>query len=374
MILRRYLVREVTTTFAAVIAALMLVFVAGRFADFLATAATGRIDPAFILELLLLRCVDALATLLPAALFAALVIALGRLDRDHEIVAMAAGGLGRAHLAGTVLLLGAGAAMVAGVLSLIAAPGTNQRYESLKAHARESAEVSQVAPGRFIRIGRNAPVFYVERLSGDRRTMERVFMHASHGGAAPSRGAASSGRADEVIFAPRARYLAGPDGPFVVIEDGRRYVGTPGEGEWSITRFGRYTIRVPPDDSGAVERSVESMPTPRLWNASGADRAAAAELQWRLSLPVLTVVLAGIAFPLALSGTARGPFERVVSGVASYLAYFGLVIAAVKAVESGDLSPALGVWPVHAGFAAIAAVLGLRSLHPLRRGGGRHAA
>ena len=361
MILRRYLVREVATAFAAVIATLMLVFVAGRFADFLATAATGRIDPAFILELLFLRCVDALATLLPAALFASLVIALGRLGRDHEIVAMAAGGLDRAHLAGTVLLIGAAAAAAAAALSLLAAPETNQRYESLKTRARESAEASQAAPERFIRFGRSAPVFYVERLSGDRRAMERLFMHAS------------SGRADEVIFAPRARYLAGAEGRFMVLEDGRRYVGIPGEGAWSITRFGRYTVRIPPDEPGAVRGSVESMPTPRLWSASGTDRAAAAELQWRLSLPVLTVVLAGIAFPLALSGAARGPFERLVSGVASYLAYFGLVIAAVKAVESGDLPPALGVWPVHAGFAALAAVLVLRHLHPVRRGEGRRA-
>ena len=204
--------------------------------------------------------------------------------------------------------------------------------------------------------------------------MKRLFMHASAGGPASFGGAASSSEgADEVIFAPRARYLAGPDGRFMVLENGRRYVGTPGGGQWSITRFGRYTVRIQPDESGAAGGSVESMPTPRLWNASGADRAAAAELQWRLSLPVLTVVLAGIAFPLALSGAARGPFERLVSGVAAYLAYFGLVIAAVKAVESGDLSPALGVWPIHAGFAAVAAALGLRNLRPRRRGAGRHA-
>ena len=372
MILRRYLVREVATAFAAVIATMMLVFVAGRLADFLATAATGRIDPAFILELVFLRCVDALATLLPAALFAALVIALGRLGRDREIVAMAAGGLGRAHLAGTVLLVGAGFAALAAALSLLAAPETNRRYESLKASARGSAEVSQVAPERFVRFGRTAPVFYVERLSGDRGVMERVFMHASAGGAASTGGAASAARADEVIFAPRARYLTGPDGRFVVLEGGRRYVGAPGGGEWSMTRFGRYAVRVPTDESGPPRGGVESMPTLGLWNTGGAERtAAAAELQWRLSLPVLTFVLAGIAFPLALSGAARGPFERLVSGIAAYLAYFGLVVVAVKAVESGDLSPAVGVWPVHAGFAAIAAALGVRGLHPARRGGGR---
>lgn len=146
MILRRYLIREVTAAFAAVIATLMLVFIAGRFADFMTTAATGRIDPAFIVELVFLRCVDALATLLPAALFAALVIALGRLGRDNEIIAMAAGGLGRAQLAGTVLLIGAGAAAASGALSLLAAPETNRRYESLDTRARASRPKSRRSP------------------------------------------------------------------------------------------------------------------------------------------------------------------------------------------------------------------------------------
>ena len=183
--------------------------------------------------------------------------------------------------------------------------------------------------------------------------MEHVFMHASHG---PS---------DEVILAPNARYVSRSDGRFVVLEAGRRYVGSPGGGEWSATRFERYTVRIRETETRSARDRTDAMSTPRLWVASRTDRAASAELQWRISQPLLTFVLAGIAF--ALSGTSRGRYDRLLLGAFYYLVYLGLVIGATQAIQSGDLPPAIGVWPIHAGFAALAAILFLRSLRPPRR-------
>ena len=353
MILRRYLARETVVAFAAVLATLMLVVIAARFANYLAAAAAGQIGRAFIFELVALKCVDALTPLFPASLFAGLVLALGRLDRDHEIVAMTASGLSRGALAGTMLSLGAGFAVTAGVLSLVAAPLVSERYESLKVHARDSADLSRIVAERFMHFGSADPVFYVERISGGDREMEQVFMHASHAGT------------DEVILAPNARYVSRTDGRFVVLEEGRRYVGTPGGGEWSTTRFERYTVRIRETETRTAQDRADTMSTPRLWVASRTDRAASAELQWRISQPLLTLVLAGIAF--ALSGRSRGRFDRLLLGAFYYLVYLGLVIGATQAIQSGELPPAIGVWPVHAGFAAVAAFLFLRSLRPPRR-------
>ena len=346
MILARYLTREMLTTFVAVLATLMLVVVASRFANYLAAAAAGEVARSYILELVGLKCVDALTPLLPASVFAALVLALGRLERDQEIVAMSAAGMSRAALARTVLAVGIGFAAVAGGLSLAAAPLVSERYESLKATARDSADFTRIVAQRFTRFGRSGPVFYVERITGDGHTMEEVFMHSS------------AGASDEVILAPRARYLSVPEGRFVVLEDGRRYVGAPGAGKWTITRFARYSVRLQDPKYASVGDRATTMTTARLWSAPAADRSAAAELQWRLSQPILTLVLAGAAF--ALSIASRGRFDRLLTGALFYLLYLGLVISAAKGVGSGHLPKEVGVWPVHAGFAAVVAILCLR--------------
>ena len=353
MILRRYLVRETVVTSAAVLATLMLIVIATRFANYLAAAAAGQIGRAFIFELVALKCVDALTPLFPASLFAGLVLALGRLGRDHEIVAMTAGGLSRGALAGTILLLGLGFAATAGVLSLVAAPAVSERYESLRIQARDSVDLSRIVSERFMHFGRAGPVLYVERISGRNREMEQVFMHMS------------DGETDEVILAPSARYVVGNDGRFVVLEGGRRYVGAPGAGRWSTTRFGRYTVRIRETEVRRTGDRSDAMSTPRLWVASRTDRAAAAELQWRLSQPLLTLVLAGIAF--ALSSASRGRFDRLLLGSFYYLAYLGLVVGTTQAIRSGGLPPEIGVWPIHTGFAAVASFLFLRALRPPRR-------
>ena len=359
MILRRYLVRETLVTFAAVLATLMLVVIAARFANYLAAAAAGQIGRAFILELVALKCVDALTPLLPASVFAGLVLALGRFDRDHEVTAMIAGGLSRGALAGTMFRVGLGFAAAAGLLSLVAAPLVSERYESLKAHARDSADLSRIVAERFMHFGRAGPVFYVERIRGGEREMEHVFMHSSQG------------PADEVILAPNARYVARDDGRFVVLEGGRRYVGTPGGGEWSSTRFTRYTVRIREAEVRTPKDRVDTMSTLRLWDAGSSDRVASAELQWRVSQPLLTLVLAGIA--IALSGTSRGRFDRLFLGAVYYLAYLGLVLGATQAIQSGDLPPLVGVWPIHGAFAATAILLFLRTLRaPRSRGRDRH--
>lgn len=357
MILRRYLVRETVVAFAAVLAILMLVVIASRFANYLAAAAAGQIARAFIFELVALKCVDALTPLLPASVFAGFVLALGRLDRDHEVVAITAAGMSRGGLAGTMFCVALGFAAAAGALSLVAAPLVSERYESLKAHALDSADFSRIVAERFMRFGRAGPVFYVERIRGVERVMEQVFMHVSQG------------EADEVILAPNARFVSREDGRFVVLEDGRRYVGAPGRGEWSTTRFARYTVRIRKTQARTAGNRASTMPTARLWEARGSDRAASAELQWRLSQPLLTLVLAGAA--LAFSGNSRGRFDRLVLGAVCYLAYLGLVLGATEAVESGDLPARIGVWPVHAGFAAAAALFFLRTLRAPRSRGRR---
>ena len=360
MILRRYLVRETVAAFAAVLATLMLVVIAARFANYLAAAAAGQIGREFILELMALKCADALTPLLPASVFAGFVLSLGRLDRDHEVVAMIVGGLSRARLAGTMLCVAFGFAAAAGALSLLAAPVLNERYESMKAHARDSADLSRIVAGRFMHVARLGPVFYIERIrGGGDRTMEQVFMHSSQSGA------------DEVILAPAARYVSREAGRFVVLEEGRRYVGIPGRGEWSTTRFARYTVRIRETPPRTATDRAETMPTAQLWEARATDPVASAELQWRLSQPLLTLVLAGIAF--TLSGGSRGRFDRLLTGSVCYLVYLGLILGATQAVQTGALPARVGVWPVHAGFAAVTAFLLLRALRAARGGGRRWA-
>ena len=78
-----------------------------------------------------------------------------------------------------------------------------------------------------------------------------------------------------------------------------------------------------------------------------------AELQWRLSLPLLVFIVTLMAVPLSRVNPRQGRFLKLLPAILLYMAYLTILIAARGALEKGKIPPALGLWWVHAIFLAI---------------------
>ena len=94
MIAERYVAREIAGVFVAVLAVLLFVYAASRFVRLLGEAALGRLPGEVLGQLVFVKLGTGLGVLLPLAFFVAVLLALGRLHRDGEEGAMAAGGIG----------------------------------------------------------------------------------------------------------------------------------------------------------------------------------------------------------------------------------------------------------------------------------------
>lgn len=352
MIIRRYLFREVLLSFAAVMGVLLLIFVSNRFVRYLAQATTGKISSELIFELLALQVVTHLGVLLPLALFISILLALGRLYRDSEVVAMTAAGVGLGGLAGHIFLLSVGFAMVAVGLSLYLSPRAASVKEAVYAQARNDAEVSGVVPGQFNTFDGDQ-IAYVEDMSPD-GTMQNVFVQVRRGGEL------------ELLLALRAhrRSTEGghgdgdsqdEDGDYIVLEDGYRYRGEPGTVDYVVTRFRTHAVRI--EQAAGVDRyrKLEAWPTRRLLDSSGPEPNA--EVQRRLSHPLSVLLLALLAVPLARTTQQHGKYAKLFLGVLVYFVYINAMSVTLKLVERGELSAAVGSWPVHGAVAALVAVL-----------------
>ena len=343
MILQRYLIREILQSTAAVLGVLVLVYASNRFARFLSDAASGLISGDLIFQLLVLKISQNLAVLLPVSLYFGVLIGLGRLYKDSEIVAMLASGVGvRRILQGVVWISMAFALLTLG-MSMYASPEIATKQAKLLARAKGEAEISGILPGRFKELSGGDRVFYAEELSPDRRTMRNVFVQVRQ----PDR--------QEIAVAQRAYLLVqGREGSrFVVLEDGHRYTGQPGGVNYVITRFEKHAVRIddPGDDPGY--RKLESIPSLELLQSGLPGYLA--ELQWRLSLPISVIVLAMLAVPLSRTSPRQGKYAKLFTAVIIYFIYNNAVGVAQKLVERGELHPWIGVWPVH----VLAALLAL---------------
>jgi lipopolysaccharide export system permease protein len=345
MIIQRYLFREVGQSFGAVLIVLLLIYVSFRFVRFFAEAAAGKLASNAIFELVGLKLVVNLAILIPLALYVAVLLALGRLHRDSEIVAMTAGGYGVTKVAVSVLWLALSFGALSAGLSLYLAPALSQMAAVMTKEARSSTHIGGVFPGRFKEYGPGDRVFYVETIHEDRRSMSNVFVQIR-----------DKERLD-VVFAERARHEIDADtgNRFMVMENGRQYQGQPGEANYAMTQFERYAVRLETGVQDREYRKPEAMPTSelllsdKLWHI--------AELQWRLSLPISTVLLTMFAVPLAHTVPGQGRALKLFTGVLVYFVYNNLLTVAYKSVESGALAPDIGVWIVHFGLALIVLVM-----------------
>ena len=344
MIIQRYLYREISYSFAAALSVLLLVYLSNRFVRFLAEAAAGKIPSDVIFQLLALKIIGNLVLFLPFALFLAILMALGRLHRDSEVVALTAGGIGLSRLAQNVLSLALGFGLAAAVLSLYISPRVAEYTEELHNRAEEQSEIIGVFPGRFKELSGSDEVVYVEDISPDRRRMHNVFVQTRQ-----------NSELKLLVSASAYQSTGNEDGRYIILENGYRYEGQPGALDYVITRFGRHGIRMSEGPSTSRHKKRETMTTTELLGAGGA--ADWAELHWRLSHPIAAVLLAMLAVAMSRSSQRQGKYGRLFLAILAYFIYSNLIGVAQKLVERGELAPFIGIWPVHGALALL--ILGL---------------
>jgi lipopolysaccharide export system permease protein len=78
------------------------------------------------------------------------------------------------------------------------------------------------------------------------------------------------------------------------------------------------------------------------------DLNSAAELQWRLAMPITAVLLALIAVNLVHVGPQRGRYTGLLSVVIVYFSYSNLLALGRTLIKRGEIPSGLGMWSVHA--------------------------
>ncbi|MDX1481658.1 MAG: LptF/LptG family permease, partial [Woeseiaceae bacterium] len=108
-----------------------------------------------------------------------------------------------------------------------------------------------------------------------------------------------------------------------------------------------------------------AMPTTELIGSTAAEEAA--ELQWRVSIPLATFILGLLAFPLSRSQPRQGRYGRIAIGLLVFIIYFNLLSAGRAWIENGTVTPEVGIWWVHGVMLLLALFLLARQNGWLRR-------
>ena len=334
--------REVLAAWLLVSGVLLIILLANQIAAVLQRAAVNQYPQGVVLELILLGMLQFLPVVLPFALLLGVVLAFGRLYHDSEMAAALACGASPLNLYVPVGLLAAAVTACLAWLTLSLAPNAIERTLNLRSAALRAGQFAPIAPGRFRMFGSGDAVVYAEDAKPD-GTLIKVFVQRSRGPVV------------EVAVAERARRTVTPDGFIITLYDCERFEGVPGSAEFRIMHFVEHEVPVQVPAFADVVHDMEAQPTAELLRSR--DPVMRAELQWRIAMPVMCIVLAVLAIRLSRLQPRQGRYDRFWIALLLYFLYFQLLSQGKSWIAHGVTPPALGLWWVHAVVVLLALVL-----------------
>ncbi len=350
MIVFRYLAREVLLTLSAVSAVLLVIIMSGRFIKYLAQAAQGLLDPSVLFLIMGYRIPGFLQLILPLGLFLGVLLAYGRLYLESEMTVLTATGMSQQRLLGYTLMPAALIAVLSAVLSFSLTPMGVREVASILQQQDALTEFDTLVPGRFQSMKDGARVTYAEDLAGGREELRGVFISDL------GKGVRGGDDKISILAAPTGRQQVLEDGSrYLILENGHRYDGNPGEADYRVMRYETYAVLLPKPSVALAASDREAMTTAEL--LASEQLKMKTELHWRLSIPLLAFVVTLLAVPLSRVNPRQGRFFKLLPAVFLYMAYLGLLIASRDALDKGRLPIALGMWPVHGLFLLIGLVL-----------------
>jgi lipopolysaccharide export system permease protein len=332
VIYQRYIISEIIKPAAAIFFVMAIIFVSYIAVSLMTEALSGALPLATVGYLLLLKTGMASEVLLPTTFYLAVIIALGRLYMDSEMTAFFACGLSITDVLKTVAILSLPASFLAGGASLYVRPECYEKIYQIMEEAQNDFDISRLIPKSFLEIQSGKMLFYAEDLQDADKVAKQVFVRTADN----DKRQIIQAKQMQQIWPNKAesRILRFSNGTLFEFK-------ITGE-DAKATRFEQADYPMSAENKTQSRYRHKAASTLHLLQSSGLDDIA--ELQWRLSVPLSTILLAVLGVPLSRSNPRKGKYAKIGVAIVIFAAYFQLFIVARTWVEKGKVPPTIGVW------------------------------
>ena len=302
---------------------------------------------------------------LPMAFLLGVLIGIGRLAGDSEIIALRACGVGPLSIYRPALA--AAGALSVGVFLLynLALPGANERLSRSLARVAATSVVNVVRPRTF-REARSGVTLYFDRAAADGRTLEGVFVKLGE----------EWERDQRVIVARRGALTLEGDRLWLDLFNSTLHEYDPNDPSRYRTNSSQAQrvliagdIWSSPAAAVSYEKSLRSqsltelIATAKRMRRSSPEnfRLAWVEIHKKLSIPFACLAFAVIGIPLAESARRGGRGSAFALSLAIIVLYYVLLSSGETWAQQGRLPPGVAIWIPNAVLLAVGAAAIARS-------------
>jgi lipopolysaccharide export system permease protein len=291
-------------------------------------------------------------------MFISVLLTLTRGWRDSEMVIWFGSGLSLTAWLRPVMIFALPQVAVIAALSIFISPWAAQMGVQYSTRIEARDDISRVSPGVFGETSGKDRVFFVESVSGETNTVQNVFVSSvqqSRPGVSMSR----TGRTETADNGDR----------FIVLENGKRYEGAPGEEQYRVTEFERYAARIETGENEEPEVTHKGLAT---WDlVQNPTPQNLGELLWRLGVPVSALVLVLLAIPMSFVNPRAGRSMNLLFALFTFVVYSNLLSVSQARVAQGRLDFGVGFWAVHLLMLALLVVMFAQRMQLIRMRIGR---
>lgn len=335
MIFQRALRRELLSTAGAVFTTLFTITITVMLIKILGQAAGGKVASADVIALIGFAALRYLPIILILTSFISVLVVVTRSYQDSEMVVWFASGISLTNWIRPVL--GFGLPIIAAIiaLSFFVTPWANQQASEFRERFQQREDIARISPGRFQESSSADRVFFVEGVAGDASFVRNIFVHS-----------VQQGRTG-IVVAREGRILLDQRGDkFLVMDQGRRYDGVDSGTDFRLMEFERYGVLVAPQSqASAGDLSARSMHTHELLRDLNPYNLG--ELMWRVSLPVMGLLLMLLAIPLGFVNPRGGRSVNLLIALLLYIVYSNMVSVLQASIAQQRISFWAAWWPLH---------------------------
>jgi lipopolysaccharide export system permease protein len=335
-IINRYIISEILKPFFLTLIICSTIIIIYNSYHFLQLAATGAISEDVLIPLILLKIIIAMEVLIPLSLYLSIIFVLNRMYQDEEITAILMSGTGYKSVLRPIILLTLLIAVIVWMWSFFIRPWSYESTYLLESYANAEFDMSMVKAGNFFSIKGGNRVIYIDKKE-EANKLKNVFIQSN------------DNNTIEMMLADEA-YEKKDDKintHILILKNGMTYINNLEkkveystlfkEAIWNLGNMGDINIKYRSKSAGSFKLFMSK----NLYDI--------AELQWRFTTPIMTIILGLLSIFLSKSGPRdENRYIKVLLATVIFTVYYNFYEIIETFVEDGLIKPIPGTFSVTA--------------------------
>ena len=330
----RSLIREFATTGALVSSILLGIMVFTQLIRLLGESVSGALAVEGVMALVGFTTLNYLPIVLSVSLYLSVLLTLTRSYRDSEMVVWFSSGIGLTRWIRPVMGFAIPVVCVIALLSFVLAPWAKLKAEEFKNRLDTRDDVTMATAGVFRESKLSGRVFFLEKVDAKHNRVSNVFVQS-----------VQNSKDGTMVAKEGLQETAANGDHFIVLLHGTRYEGVPGQLDFKIVEFDRYSVRIEAAEIKEAQSDRKSLTTIRLLQEPTPENLS--ELSWRIGSPLSALILAALAIPLSFVNPRAGRSFNLIIAVVLYMVYNNMMGVINTWLAQSKISIFIGLWGLH---------------------------